>query len=169
MLETIKPLLWQQFGAAIQMLGNAIVACPDDVWASEDWRFDFWYNAFHTIFWLDFYSSDSRESFKPTEPFGVTDLDPSGALPKRVFTRTELLAYLELARQKCRRRIHQLEPERIFKIGSREVEFTHLELLLYNLRHVQHHAGQLNLLLRQRTNDAPRWVARAETGLDGSS
>ena len=89
----------------------------------------------------------------------MTDLDPSGLLPERVFTRTELLAYLELARQKCRQRIADLEPERIFKVGSRE--FNHLELLLYNLRHVQHHVGQLNLLLRQRTDDAPRWIARA--------
>lgn len=159
MLETLRPVLWQQFGAAIDMLENAIVACPDQVWASEDWQFDFWYNAFHTIFWLDFYSAGSRESFKPTEPFGVTDLDPSGLLPERVFTRAELLTYLELAKQKCKQRIRQLEPTRIFKVGSQD--FTHLELLLYNLRHVQHHVGQLDQLLRQRTDDAPRWVTRA--------
>ena len=29
-----------------------------------------------------------------------------------------------------------------------------------NLRHVQHHTAQLNLLLRQRTDSAPRWVSR---------
>ena len=34
------------------------------------------------------------------------------------------------------------------------------ELLLYNMRHVQHHAAQLNLLLRQTTNSAPRWVSK---------
>jgi hypothetical protein len=28
------------------------------------------------------------------------------------------------------------------------------------MRHVQHHAGQLNQLLRQRTDVTPRWVAR---------
>jgi uncharacterized damage-inducible protein DinB len=39
------------------------------------------------------------------------------------------------------------------------------ELLLYNLRHVQHHAAQLNLMLRQTTGAAPRWVARATTRL----
>ena len=167
MLETLKPILWQQFGGAINMLENAIVACPIEVWANDKHEFDFWYNAYHTIFWLDFYLSDSRESFVPTEPFGVTDLDPSGLLPERVFTPTELLAYLELAREKCKQRIQLLEPERIFKVASRD--FTHLELLLYNLRHVQHHVGQLNQLLRQRTDDAPRWVARAGTGLDGSS
>jgi uncharacterized damage-inducible protein DinB len=35
------------------------------------------------------------------------------------------------------------------------------ELLLYNMRHVQHHAAQLNMLLRRRTNSAPpRWVSK---------
>ena len=38
---------------------------------------------------------------------------------------------------------------------------TRVESLLYNMRHVQHHAAQLNLLLRQSTNSAPDWVARA--------
>jgi hypothetical protein len=33
------------------------------------------------------------------------------------------------------------------------------ELLLYNVRHVQHHAAQLNLILRQTTDSAPSWVA----------
>jgi uncharacterized damage-inducible protein DinB len=43
-----------------------------------------------------------------------------------------------------------------------------IEILLYNMRHVQHHAAQLNLLLRQAINDAPVWVSKAkdEQGLN---
>jgi hypothetical protein len=37
------------------------------------------------------------------------------------------------------------------------------ELLLDNMRHVQHHAAQLNLILRQKTDSAPRWVATARS------
>jgi len=47
--------------------------------------------------------------------------------------------------------------------GWGEVSF--LELLLYNLRHVQHHAAQLNLILRQETDSAPGWVGQTKTGL----
>ena len=36
------------------------------------------------------------------------------------------------------------------------------ELPLYNMRHVQHHAAQLNLLLRQAADDAPLRVAAAK-------
>jgi uncharacterized damage-inducible protein DinB len=38
-------------------------------------------------------------------------------------------------------------------------EASYLELLLYSLRHIQHHVGQLNLVIRQMTGSAPRWVA----------
>jgi len=31
-----KTLLWQQFGAAIDMLENAMHACPDDLWSNAD-------------------------------------------------------------------------------------------------------------------------------------
>jgi len=41
------------------------------------------------------------------------------------------------------------------------LEATFVELILYNIRHVQHHAAQLNLILRQTTDSAPGWVARA--------
>jgi uncharacterized damage-inducible protein DinB len=34
------------------------------------------------------------------------------------------------------------------------------ELLLYNMRHVQHHAAQLNMMLRQATDSAPKWVSK---------
>jgi hypothetical protein len=37
------------------------------------------------------------------------------------------------------------------------------ELFLYNLRHVQHGAAQLNLILRQAIDSAPRWVARTKS------
>lgn len=47
-----------------------------------------------------------------------------------------------------------------YKYGSVEMSFG--ELLLYNLRHVQHGVGQLNLILRQKTNSAPRWVKRTK-------
>jgi uncharacterized damage-inducible protein DinB len=40
-----------------------------------------------------------------------------------------------------------------------------LELLLYNMRHVQHHAAQLNLILRQTIDSAPRWVGKAKMKL----
>jgi uncharacterized damage-inducible protein DinB len=164
-VETIwKTIIWQQFGAAIDMLENAMLACPDELWRDRSRFPEFWYVAYHTLFWLDFYLSDSFEEFAPPEPFTLDEMDPAGLLPERPYTKDELQTYLEHGRKKCRATIEALTEE---KAGKRcrfsWGEVGGAELLLYNMRHVQHHAGQLNLILRQTVDSAPRWVAKAKS------
>ncbi|MCI0450647.1 MAG: hypothetical protein L0Y79_12865 [Chlorobi bacterium] len=45
----------------------------------------------------------------------------------------------------------------------RNYSFT--EILLYNMRHVQHHTGQLNFLLGQINHDLPVWVSQTKIDL----
>jgi uncharacterized damage-inducible protein DinB len=83
-------------------------------------------------------------------------------MPERVYTKAELLDYLRRCREKCRALTRGLTAERARALCQlRWGELSYAELLLYNLRHVQHHAGQLNLLLRQETDAAPGWVSAA--------
>ncbi len=170
-METIwKTTIWGQFGAAIDMLENAMRACPAEVWSDPHKRPEwvardvvgFWYVAFHTLFFLDFYLSDSEAGFSPPPPFTLDELDPAGLLPERPYTKDELLGYLEHGRRKCRAAIESLTAARAGeRCGFERPDLTVAELLLYSMRHVQHHTAQLNLLLRQHTDAAPRWVARA--------
>ena len=161
-----RAFLWGQFGAAIDMLENAVRACPDDLWRDRSRRPEYWYVAYHTLFWLDLYLSGAVAGFTPPAPFTLDELDPAGVMPERPFEKQELLAYLAHGREKCRATIEALTAERAsgrcaFTWG--EVSF--LELLLYNMRHVQHHAAQLNLILRQEIDSAPGWVGRTKAGL----
>ena len=158
-----RTVLWQQFGASIDMLENATLACPDEIWADRSRQPEFWYLVYHTLFWLDLYLHGSAEGFSPPAPFTLCEADPSGVMPARVYTKDELQIYLRDCREKCRATIEALTDEKagarcLFKWG----ELSFGELLLYNMRHVQHHAAQLNLILRQRIDSAPGWVARAE-------
>ena len=162
-----KAILWRQFGASIDMLENAVTACPDGLWSDRSQHPEYWYVAFHTLFFLDFYLSDSPERFRPPAPFTLDELDPRGILPERPYTKEELRAYLEHGRKKCRDVIRALTDERARerrRFGSAEASVH--EVLLYSMRHVQHHAAQLYLILRQRTDSAPRWVAGTAAGLD---
>lgn len=157
-----RTALASQFGAAIDMLAIAMRACPDDIWADRARRPEYWYLAYHTLFWLDLYLHGPVESFHPPAPFGLEELDPAGVLPDRVYSKGELLAYLDHCRGKCFATIESLTEERAsrrYRYGWGEATF--LELLMYNMRHVQHGAAQLNLILRATTDSAPRWVARA--------
>lgn len=165
-----KTSLWQQFGAAIDMLGNAVRACPDDLWRVRLWddaelpaAAEFWYVVYHTLFWLDLYLSGAVEGFAPPTPFNLDELDPAGLLPERAYTKDELLAYLEYDRRKCRATIDALtdaQAARPSKFPWGELSF--VGLLLDNMRHVQEHVAQLNLILGRRAGWSPRWVAQAK-------
>jgi hypothetical protein len=164
-----KTIIWKQFGAAIDMLDNAMLACPDWLWDDRSQQPEFWYLAYHTLFWLDLYLSGSVDGFLPPPPFALEELDPAGVIPERPCTKDELRAYLEHCRRKCRETIavmadHAAGRRCAFRWG--EVSFT--ELLLYNMRHVQHGAAQLNLILRRAIDSAPRWVARSAQELEGT-
>lgn len=143
------------------MLENAIRACPEHVWGNEFAFSEFWYMTYHTLFFLDLYLSDGLEGFNPPEPFGLTELDPAGVFPERVYTQAELLLYLEHGRTKARARIKSLTAEKAAQICDYSyIQGSVLDMLLDTMRHVQHHTAQLNLLLRQKLDDAPRWVTR---------
>jgi DinB family protein len=158
--------LWGQFGAAIDSLERALDACPDDLWGDRSRNPEFWYLVYHTLFWLDLYLSGSSQGFAPPAPYTLGELDPAGVYPDRVYTQGEMRAYLNHGREKCRATLAGLTEARAAEpAGPPQVDLTFGELLIYNLRHVQHHAAQLNLILRQVTDSAPRWVGRTERPL----
>jgi hypothetical protein len=162
-MDVWKQIIRRQYGAAIKMLENAIRECPAGVWGDRVHWQAYWYIAYHTIFFLDFYLSETDIGFAPPAPFTLGELDPSGVLPERVYTKDELLAYLEHGRKKCRAKINALTAEDVGRdSGSLRPGVTVAELLLYSMRHVQHHAAQLNLILRQTIDSAPRWVSKVE-------
>ncbi len=155
-----KTPIWQQFGAAIDMLENAILTCPEDAWP------DVWYIAYHTLFFLDYNMAESAEGFAPPAPFTLDELDPAGIMPERPFTKDELLNYVAHGRRRCRATIAALTEETAGEwCGFEGREMGRAEFMLHSMRHVQHHTGQLNLLLRQRTDSAPRWVFKANPTL----
>ncbi len=163
---TLKTIIWRQFGASIDMLENAIDICPDALWGDRTKIPEFWYVAFHTLFFLDLYLSESDKGFAPPSPFTLDEMDERGLLPERVYTKEELKTYLEHGREKCRATIASMTPERAYhRCGMEWLDITMAELLLYNMRHVQHHAAQLNMLLRQNIDSAPRWVRMTSEAL----
>ena len=164
MITQMKKIIWQQFGAAIDMLENALTACPEEVWGSRVGSSEFWYIAFHALFYLDLYLSESDQGFSPPEPFTPDELDERCLLPDRVYVRQELLTSLAHSRAKCQKTITDMTEEQANKrSGFRWLDISVAEILLYNMRHVQHHAAQLNFILSKKLGLAPRWVRKSGT------
>jgi hypothetical protein len=153
-------MLWRQFAVAIDSFGDALRTCPDELWGARLWEDEpdqwvakgfssYWYLCYHTLFWLDLYLTGAEEGFMPTEPFDLVEMEANESLP-RVYSREELLDYLNLCRRRCQETILNLPVEeayRLCKFPWGEVPFA--ELMLYTMRHVQEHAAQLHLFLGQ--------------------
>lgn len=164
-------MLWHQFGAAIDMLDEALRDCPDELWEERLWDGQpdqwvaagfstFWYIGYHTLFWLDLYLTGAEEGFMPPAPFDLTEMEPNEVLP-RTYTREELLGYLEYCRQKCRETALGMSPEQAQRLCRFGWEVPFAELQLYNLRHVQEHGAQLRMFLGQQAGKSAGWAAQA--------
>jgi len=163
-----RTIIWQQFGAAIDMLENALLACPNELWSDRSQGTEFWSIAYHTLFWLDLYLSGSVEGFAPPAPFTLDEMDPAGLFPETPYTKDALQTYLDYGRNKCRVTVQALTDEEARqRCGFSWGEVSFSELLLYNMRHVQEHASQLSLILGQKTDSAPGWVAKAKSRYSG--
>jgi uncharacterized damage-inducible protein DinB len=172
MEATLRTALWQQFGAAIDMLENALVACPDPLWQEHLWTSEgsdygtFGNITYHTLYWLDLYlTGRPEEEFTPPAPFmrGSDDV-----IPRQPYTRDEIHTYLKYLRKKCQSTITFLSDEQghqpFYFPWDSENPISYLELQLYTMRHVQEHAAQLSLFLGQHAipDEALDWVARAK-------
>ena len=167
--------LWKNFAAEIDMLSAAVQLSPGQLWDEEG---KFYYLTYHTTIFLDYYLSRPVRDFVPVLPYHIIDPGkmPAGAvddvMPDRHYSRQELMDALILIREKCRRMTlvsteeqlmaRWIEPEEwdLHDLCPSLVrDYTVLEILFYNLRHVQHHVGQLNYILRTTIDQVPGWIA----------
>src|SRR5689334_23184367 len=114
--DSWQTIFRHQFGAAIDMLEDAIRTCPDHVWSEPDKKPEwvqngvvgFWYVAFHVVFWLDYYLADSPREYAPPAPFDLGETDSGGVLPEKPYSKAEVLEFLGKARERFRAVIDEL-------------------------------------------------------------
>ena len=167
--KSIIEILWNQFGASIDMLINVISNCPDDYFTTHK---RFYYLSFHSTIYLDYYLTIPPSDFSPMLSFTQTENKdrPEEAIddliPDKIYDKREIIAYLKQSREKGKQIIYALTNEKLnnrFQEGDHpnDMNYPILEILLYNMRHTQHHAAQLNMLLRQDINKHIEWSFRA--------
>lgn len=160
MLIITRDMLWHQFAAAIDMLGDGLQDCPAALWEQPLWPDQadqwvaqgfsrFWYVGYHTLFWLDLYLTGSEDGFRPPAPFDLVEMQAGETLP-RTYARDELLHYWAVCRERTEAVIQALTPDD----AQRPCAFPwgtvpYGELLLYTLRHVQEHAAHLQMAIGQ--------------------
>jgi hypothetical protein len=164
MIEIYKQSTLGQFEAALAMLKQCIQRCPDDLWESNIAQLTVRQVAYHTLFFVDLYLAVDEDTFPLRELhlLGGDERKPGycAALDKE-----GTLAYLAVCLEKVRTTLASESEETLRgPSGFSWCKFSRAELHLYNLRHVQHHAGQLSSHLRRLLPDCRnryelRWVS----------
>lgn len=163
-----QEVIGRQFAAAIQTMRAAIEACPDDLWDDREGGSPFWHIAYHVMYYVDLYLSDDDKSFEP-RPFHRENAhflpgdygDYAGIVttPGYSFSKPQLLDYADHCLEKCDEVFAKLTDEQALKrCGFWWYELNVGEFLLNNLRHAQHHAGQLALLVRRHADIGVEWL-----------
>jgi len=150
-----------QFIAALEMLKNAMAACPGSLWDRPADRNHFWHVAYHALVYAHLYLQKPREDFRPWAKHrqGCERLDhPTAELGHAPYSQADLLEYLEFCRQEVKDQLAQLEPEA--PSGFHWLPFTKLEAHLYNIRHLQQHTGELMERLGQAGVEVKDWVSQ---------
>ena len=113
---------------------------------------------------VDLYLSPNEASFqlRDVHPQGWSELREE--FPSRRFDTSELTEYLAICRQKATETLASETGESLKReAGFHWLSLSRGELHLYNIRHVQHHTGQLSAYLRRidealQAPNAVRWI-----------
>jgi hypothetical protein len=162
-----KQAITSQYRAALEMLKQAILKCPEALWDDPRDKNRFWHIAYHALFYTHLYLQVSESKFTPwskhREHYQVL-----GALPEpphaplgvgAAYSQAEVLAYLEVCQEQVKEKVAALDLDATDS-GFHWLPFGKLELQLYNLRHLGQHIGELMDRLGTRAAIEVDWVGR---------
>jgi hypothetical protein len=144
-----KAVIKSQYLAALAMLRQAVERCPEALWDDHTYRNRFWHVAYHALFYTHLYLQDTLEDFrawvlhrKEHNYLGAVPWPPHHTpVIGEPYTRDEILAYCTICKQQVAERVDALDLEA--GSGFDWLPFCKLELQFYNIRHIQHHTGEL--------------------------
>ena len=167
LIAPIRSALAGQYGATLLMLQRCLQRANDKSWLAIVGTRPFWHVAYHALFTTDLYLSPDEKAFQPP-PFHREDYNLLGTPPwaphKKIvadqpYDTPTLSAYVEACKAKAKRALGEEDETRFLgPSGFSCLKFTRLELHLYNIRHLQHHVGQLTACLRRQSGEAVAWA-----------
>lgn len=157
----IRDVVRSQYSAALEMLRQAVVACPESLWDAPEDQVRCWQLAYHALFFTHLYLQTALGDFhawaKHRDSHELLDTPPAGPEQQRTpYSQAEILEYLAVCQRQVDEQTARLQPEA--DSGFHWLPFSKLELQIYTIRHLQHHTAELMERLGSRTHVEIDWV-----------
>lgn len=164
MIEVYKELIGNQFEASLGTLRACLDRCPNAAWQEPVANLTFSQAIFHALFFADVYLGRDLASLR-SQPFHAdnaatfADYEELEDRPQRAtYDKPFIGAYLEHVRGKATTVVaNESADELSERPGFEWLPFSRAEVHVYNVRHLQHHAGQLGLRLRLEGGEGVPW------------
>ena len=155
----LRSVLKSQYHAALAMLRDAIERCPPDQWSGTGHKNAFWQVAYHTLFFTHLYLQPNEAAFRKW-PQQHGDGDGISGDP---YAHAQVLDYWSMCESMVDGAVDALDLESPDS-GFSWYSMSKLEHQLVNIRHIQHHAGQLSDRLRLAADIGIKWVGARRAG-----
>jgi hypothetical protein len=158
----VKKELINQYNASLKMLGNVLESCPEKLWNDESLGDTFWRIAYHVLYFTHLYLHKNLQCFVPWEKhndlyqcLGKTTYDKKQIVIDGIYSQEELTEFVVLISQSVEKllKADSLHDES----GFHWLKMNRAELHIYNIRHCQHHAGQLVERLHKAGVNGIKW------------
>ena len=148
-----QQIVRSQYLATLEMLKQAIEKCPASLWNDPADKNKFWHVAYHALFYTHLYLQPTERDFKPWGAYRHQHDLSEAAEP---CSKEEVLEYLAFCQQQVEDNVPQLNLDA--ESGFYWLPFDKAELQIYNIRHLQQHAGELMERLGSRAGIDVDWV-----------
>ena len=139
-----------------------ISRCPEELWNNTSYNNSYWRIVYHTLFYTALYLSESPEKFVAWQKHQATynylgnfTSEQKPIVINRIYSKEEMIDYAKEIFTGCEVMVIKNENK---ENGFEWLSMNRLELHLYNIRHLQHHIGQLIERLHQNNISGIEWV-----------
>jgi len=166
--EFVTSGLRGQFRAALSTLEQSIERSDAETWAASHPDQPVNRAVFHSLFYTDLYLDWGKDVFREQAFHAANaglfqdyeELEP--VEPRNFYAQDDCRNYLEFCRQKVDAVLGSESMDVLQgDCGFPRRKLSRLELHVYNIRHIQHHAAQLGLRSQLSGGDSLDWVGKA--------
>jgi hypothetical protein len=163
MKTDIIRILKRQLDGSFEMIEQAISLCPEDVWdKGEGNTVPIWEQVYHALFFVNVWLKDWRKKREYPE-FHIKEALALEKVTGRRISRDQMKGYMVEVTRKTESFFASITP------GSLEEEseewgkmWTVADRILGQIRHVQHHMGYINAILRMKGTATVPWIGYNE-------
>ncbi len=147
MIELFQRMTINQYEAALCTLHECVTRCPEQMWQAPVVNHPYSQTVFHTLFFADLYLGENMDA-QPAQAFHRQNAEAfadyeqlEDRIPQGTYEKPFISDYLGF----CRNKVAEV-------VSNESAE------MLANIRHIQHHAAQLILRLREKAGIDMPWV-----------